>query len=314
METVHEIFYPCKFDHTRQPAMCQPATGTQPRPLVVALHTWSGDHTQATYREFAALAAERNWHMIFPAFRGPNWNPDGCGSDLVVSDMEDAVSYMKENYAVDPDRIYLTGGSGGGHCSLLLAGRRPDLWSAVSSWCPISDIALWCKQSFILKTEYGNHIITACGGDPAESSAALREARLRSPLTWLSNAHGLRVDISTGIHDGHTGSVPVGQAIRAYNQLADAADRISEEDIAYIEKNEAIPAHLSEHEEDPAYGKCVVHMRKQSGNVRLTLFEGGHDMLPKTAFEWLGRQSADQQPDWKPGRPIEQDGSATLFR
>ena len=290
------------------------ASGNEPRPLVVCLHTWSYDHRQETYLRFAELAQMKNWHMIFPKFRGSNWLPEACGSELVVSDLEDAVAYVKNNAPVDPERIYLTGGSGGGHCSLLLAGRRPDLWTAVSSWCPISDIALWYKQSRILKTEYADHIASACGGDPSESAAAGLEARKRSPLTWLSNAAGiLPVDISTGIHDGHTGSVPVGQAIRAYNILAAAEDRISEEDIAFIEEKEAIPPHLAAREEDPAYGRKI-YLRKQSNKVRLTLFEGGHDMLPEPAFEWLDRQVDKSAPDWSAGKAFAEFGKAELGR
>lgn len=314
MVEVKEIFYPCKIDQSRQGAFFFQATGSEPRPLVVCLHTWSYDHHQETYLRFAELAQMQNWHMIFPKYRGPNWLPEGCGSELVVSDLEDAVAYVKNNAAVDPARIYLAGGSGGGHCSLLLAGRRPDIWTAVSSWCPISDLALWHQQSRMLKTEYADHIESACGDDPARSESALLEARKRSPLTWLSNAAGiLPVDISTGIHDGHTGSVPVGHAIRAYNILAAPEDRISENDIAFIEANEQIPPHLAAAEEDPSYGRKI-HLRKQSRTVRLTLFEGGHDMLPEPAFEWLARQSCKSAPDWAAGKALTEFGCSELGR
>lgn len=314
MPDVKEILYPCKIDGSRQEAQFFQARGSDPRPLVVCLHTWSADHRQETYRRFAELAEMKNWHMIFPKFRGPNWLREGCGSELVVSDLEDAVAYMKAAVSVDPARVYLTGGSGGGHCTLLMAGRRPDLWTAVSAWCPISDVALWHRQSRARKNEYADHIESACGGDPAKSEAARLEARKRSPLTWLPNAAGvLPVDIGTGIHDGHTGSVPVGQAIRAYNLLAAPGDRISEADIAFIEEKEQVPPHLSDGGDDPSYGRRI-HLRKQSRSVRLTLFEGGHDMLPEPAFEWLGRQSSESEPDWAPGAAITAFGESSLDR
>lgn len=314
MSDVKEIFYPCKIDSSMQEAYFFQADGSEPRPLVVCLHTWSYDHRQETYLRFAELAQMQNWHMIFPKFRGPNWLPEACGSDLVVSDLEDAVNYVKNIAPVDPARIYLTGGSGGGHCALLMAGRKPDLWTAISAWCPITDIALWHQQSRIRKNEYADHIEAACGGNPAESSSALQEARKRSPLSHLANAVGiLPVDISTGIHDGHTGSVPVGQAIRAYNILAAPEDQISEEDIAFIEENEAIPPHWQTAEDDPAYGRKI-YLRKQSCRVRLTLFEGGHDMLPEPAFEWLARQNCNSQPDWSAGKAFTGFGKAELGR
>lgn len=293
--------YISKFDGTAQPAQCFFAEGDSPRPLMVALHTWSYSW-DAKCSDYAEICRRKNWNMIHPHFRGPNWTPEACGSDLVVSDLEDAVEYMCKTGRVDRKRIYLTGGSGGGHCSLLLAGRRPDLWSAVSSWCPISDIALWHKQSLERKNSYADHIVLSCGGDPSASQTALREARLRSPLTWLPNAvNRLPIDIGTGIHDGHTGSVPIGQAIRAFNILAAESDRISEADISYMEEREEIPAHLRATETDPAFGRHTVYLRKQSNKVRLTIFEGGHDILPETAADWLERQSSGAEPDWKPG-------------
>ena len=303
MSSVQDILYPCKFDQTMQPAKFIAAVGTEPRPMIICLHTWSADQNQKTYERYAELAQILNWHMIFPKFRGPNWQPDGCGSDLVVSDLEDAVSYVKTNYPTDPAKVYLTGGSGGGHCTLLMAGRRPDLWTAVSAWCPISDIALWHTQSRALKNAYADHIESACGGNPSESEDVRKEARKRSPLTWLPNAAGvLPVDISTGIHDGHTGSVPVGQAIRAFNMLAAPEDRISEADIKFIESNEKVPDHLAGNIDEPAFGGRRIYLRKQSRTARLTLFEGGHDMLPEPAFEWLGRQTAGRPADWTPGK------------
>ena len=109
MSAVQEILYPCKIDGSVQEAQFYSASGSEPRPLVVCLHTWSYDHRQETFRRYAELAQIKNWHMIFPKFRGPNWLPESCGSEMVVSDLEDAVSYVKNTVAVDPARVYLTG-------------------------------------------------------------------------------------------------------------------------------------------------------------------------------------------------------------
>ena len=295
---LEKITYPCKIDGSMQPAMFYRAAGTEAAPLLVALHTWSCDHTQ-NCDDFAKFCILNNWNMIFPEFRGPNCLPEGCGSNYVISDLEDAVAYMKITVNVDLSRTYLVGGSGGGHCSLLMAGRRPDLWTAVSSWCPISDIAAWhsqCKG----KNGYWEDIESACGGNPAVSEQARKEARIRSPLTWLPNASELPVDIGAGIHDGHTGSVPVSQAINAYNILAKPEDKISREDIDYIVNREEIPGHLAAKENDPAFGSHAVLLRKRSGKVRLTIFEGSHDLLPFPALTWLAKQSRSREPDWSP--------------
>ena len=144
-----ELYF-SKLDQSMQPALVCPAEGTEKRPLAVCLHTWSYgiDHT---YEQFLERCRERNWHFVFPLFRGPNHQPEACGSDLVVSDLACAVTYMRETYPVDEERIYLIGGSGGGHASLLMAGRCPELFTAVSAWCPISDIAAWFVQSRRIK-------------------------------------------------------------------------------------------------------------------------------------------------------------------
>ena len=183
---IHEITYPCKIDNSMQPAMFYQAVSPEPRPLLVALHTWSFDHSHG-FKNYAAVCRKYDWNMIYPKFRGPNWTQDACGSDFVVSDIEDAVAFMKQKTNVDPRCIYLLGGSGGGHCSLLMAGRRPDLWTAVSAWCPISDIAMWYKQCLNSKfPQYAEHIVKACSGNPFESEIAARECVIRSPKSWLT--------------------------------------------------------------------------------------------------------------------------------
>ncbi len=311
MNAATTISYFCKFDKSMQKAQFLAAEGDEPRPLLVGLHTWSYTYTKGA-DGYIKLCQEKNWNLIFPDFRGPNWNVDGCGSELVVSDLEDAVAYMKKTVKVDPKRVYLVGGSGGGHCSLLMAGRRPDLWSAVSAWCPISDVAAWHQQCLAIGNfkEYSEHIEQSCGGNPATDQAARKEATKRSPLTWLPNATNVTLDISTGIHDGHTGSVPISQAINAYNVLAAPEDRIADADIQFMVDNESVPPHLAatDADQDPALGR-VIHLRKQSNNVRLTLFEGGHDLIPYAAVAWLEKQQSGTAPDWSTGKPEDVDSA-----
>ena len=301
MSTLESITYPCQFDGTQQPAYRLTAVGAEPRPLLVALHTWSCTYTSFN-KNYEKFCQQFNWHLIHPDFRGANWEPLGCGSEAVVSDITDAVSYMQQNYAVDPKRIYLAGGSGGGHATLLLSGWRPEIWAAASAWCPISDIQAWHQQCLGTRfAHYAEHIVKACGGNPQESAAARQQALARSPLTYLANAVSFPIDINTGIHDGHTGSVPVSQAINAYNCLAAPADRISEDDCQYIVTKEQIPSQLQDSRlvSDPSYGSNIVHLRRQSRNVRLSIFEGGHDLLHWPLFSWLSRQERDSAPDWQ---------------
>lgn len=301
-EEYNKVTYLSEADGTMQPALFQKADGDDPRPLVVALHTWSAEYDTQPWDKYYIRSRKRNWHIIYPQFRGPNWNPDACGSDLVVSDIICAVKYVKSICNVDESKIFLVGGSGGGHASLLLAGRAPEMWSAVSSWCPISDIRKWHSHCRNAGLEYADHVEISCSGNPQSTEFAAEQARLRSPLTYLAAAKGRTIlDIGTGIHDGHTGSVPVSQAIEAFNAVAEEADRISAEDIDFMVKNEAVPEHLMFDGEDPAYGPYKVLLRRQSATARLTLFEGGHDLLPGAAFGFFDRQSRRESAVWESG-------------
>ena len=303
MSNEYEVTFVSKLDETEQPALfMRAADDKEPRPLLVALHTWSADLSQP-WEKYRARCEARNWHCIYPLFRGPNWNRKACGSDLVVSDIESAVEYAKTICNVDEKRIYLIGGSGGGHASLLMAGRTPHIWSAVSAWCPISDVGKWHAECKAAGREYYKHIEISCDGDPQSSTSAAAQAKRRSPLTYLASAVGKTiVDIGTGIHDGHRGSVPVGHTLRAFNALAAPEDRFTAEEINSMEQNEAVPEHLRyTGVEDPAYGPYKVLLRRTSNLVRVTIFEGGHDLLPGPGFGFLERQSSGAAPVWNSG-------------
>ena len=285
-------------DGTEQPCrFYAPKDAEGKVPLLVALHTWSYDWKAKSPAEWAlGECKRRGWALVYPNFRGPNWTPAACGSDLAVQDILDAVAYAKANAPVDEDRVYVIGASGGGMMTLLLAGRAPKLWAGLYSACPISDCARWHGDSQRLKNAYWKHLEAACGGAPAEKAG---EYANRSPLTWLAAAKGTPVQIATGIHDGHSGSVPIGHAIRAFNMLADANDAVSEEDIVFMEQNEKVPAGQAFTGADPFFGeKMRIHFRRTSANVRLTIFEGGHGGNFAAGIDWLARQHRGRPVDW----------------
>jgi len=269
------------------------------RPLAVALHTWSYDYMLKA-DEYLSCAQKYNWHLFYPDFRGPNWTPEACGSDLAVQDIADAVDYVRSHAQVDESRIYLIGGSGGGHMALLMAARHPELWSAVSAWCPIYDLGAWHKESAARNNNYAKHIELSCSGDPDTDPAAAEEALKRSSKKYLAGLRGREfiIDIATGIHDGHTGSVPVSHALHAFNALAQTEDQISKETIEYICQTEKIPEGMEYTQTDPGFGKYKVLFRRVSGSVRITLFEGGHTLLNSTGMAWLANQRRHAEPDW----------------
>ena len=298
------LTFKSSLDGTEQP-LCWYDPGSPNRvPLVVALHTWSADYRNpSSAKTVAAYCRQKGWAMIYPNFRGPNNRPEACGSDFAVHDIVDAIAWAKNARAIDENRIYIIGGSGGGHMALLMAGRHPEIFAGAVAFCPITDVARWYGESLEKHpgrgANYARMMESACGGTPAERS---EEYAHRSPLTWLSRAReaGVPVYVATGIHDGWWGSVPVGHAIRAFNALCSGADAVSEEDIGFIERNQKIPESLkSEADADPFYGERMrIHLRRSSGNVRLTLFEGGHSMNFPAGLDFLGRQHKGCPADW----------------
>ena len=50
-------------------------------PVVIALHTWSGDYRRCEYLDLLFNeASRRNWLYLQPNFRGPNRTPQAYGS------------------------------------------------------------------------------------------------------------------------------------------------------------------------------------------------------------------------------------------
>jgi len=258
-------------------------------PLLVALHTWSGDYLQRDSQEYLRRAQARGWAVIHPDFRGPNIRPQACGSDLAVADVVAAVRYAQKAARIDPRRIYLAGASGGGYMSLLMAARHPEIWAAVTSWVPITDLAAWHAECTARGLKYARDLEQVFGGPPTPGEAA-REYRYRSPLFHLGAARGLPLDINAGIHDGHTGSVEISHALRAFNVLAGPAAAIPEEAIRYMVERERVPPGTAPAAPDSAYAKPVL-FRHAAEPARVTLFDGGHEILYDAAFAWLERHA-----------------------
>lgn len=274
-------------DGSAQPAAFYDSGTPAPKPLLVALHTWSYDYDQEMNLPYAAWCIAHDWILIAPSFRGPNNHPEAAGSELAVPDVLDAVGWAAAHAAVDARRIYLAGVSGGGHMALLMVGRAPERWTAASAWVPISDLAAWHAECRAAGRPYATDLERSCGGAPGDSLAVDAEYRARSSLTYLNPDITTPLDINAGILDGHTGSVPISHALRAFNAVAVAEDRISEAEIAYFVERAAVPPHLAGDWPDPLYGAQRVIFRRQSNNARVTIFDGGHEIIYEAALNWL---------------------------
>ncbi len=291
-QDLREVEIPASAGGPAQKAMWFDPGGSGPVPLLVALHSWSGDYKQKDANDYASRCAARGWAMVFPDFRGPNLRPEAGGSDAAVSDVMDALAWAKKQVRVDDSRVYLAGGSGGGYMSLLMAARHPKAWTAVSAWVPISDLAAWHGDSVKAKRKYADDLEKVFGGPPGMSR--LEEYRRRSPLFWLGRIPGVSIEISAGIHDGHAGSVPVRHSLQAFNELARANEKfgqaIPEAAIVFMTDKEKVPEELGPPPSDASYPKAVL-FRREAGPTRVTLFEGGHEVLYDPMFAWLEKRS-----------------------
>ena len=302
------VDYPCSGDGSVQPALVYGAEGGGGRPLLVALHTWSGDFRQGGGQaEFARWCIRENWHLIHPNFRGANRTPEAMGSDLAVQDIVDAVAYMRENYAVDPERIYLVGVSGGGHMALLVAGRHPEIWAGVSAWCGISDIGVWWAQCTKKGLKYAGDIERACGGKPDGDGPAKTECEQRSPLTYLDNAAGkVNLDINHGFDDGRSGSVPFSHSLYAFDRVVgeESEGALGGDWIEKFYAGRKAPEGEGKWE-DALYGKRRPVFRRSAERVRVTIFDGGHEIVQGAALNWLAAQRKGKPAVWEIRDPVE---------
>jgi lysophospholipase L1-like esterase len=286
---VQDIRYPVAHDNSEQPARMLRASEPN-APLLVGLHSWSANYKQDS-KKYSGWCRDNGWNFIFPDFRGPNKTPQACGSGLVVADILAAVKFMVDTAKVDTSRIYLMGISGGGHASLLMAGRHPEIWAGVSAWVPIFDLNDWHRECTKKKLKYARMIELSTGGRPGASVAVNTQLRVRSPSWWLSqrSVTGLPLQINAGIHDGHTGSVPVSHTLNAFNVVAAPDDRIDDEEVAAMVKTRKVPVDLATTVDDNTFTKKVL-LRRRSGSAVVNIFDGGHEGLYPAGLFWLAAQ------------------------
>lgn len=273
-----------------QPAMYYCPAEVEGAPLLVALHTWSGSYEQGLGASYARWCIKNQWAFLHPEFRGPNVRPEAGGSELAIQDVIRATAYATAQGRVDTQRRYLVGFSGGGHAALLVASRSPETWAGVSVWSPIVDLASWYRETVGTRYPYAAEIAMVCGGVPGPGTQAERECRQRSPLYTMRSPSGFPLDINAGIRDGHEGSVPVSHSIRLFNELAAPEDRVAPDELAYMVDVGEVPVRLRYAKRDPTYGDRRILFRRSSRAVRLTLFEGGHEIVPRAALSWLSAQ------------------------
>jgi dipeptidyl aminopeptidase/acylaminoacyl peptidase len=196
---MREISVVSSLDGSREPCLLEVPAGPGPFPLLVGLHTWSFDRFNQE-AEMLPRCRARGWALLLPEARGANLtgNPrarQAAGAPTARRDVLDAVAAVLASEPIDPRRVLLLGGSGGGHLALQVAAEAPERFAAISSWCPISDLAAWHGEN----AHYAPHIAACCGGPPdAANAAAYRE---RSPIHQGAALARAVLSVHHGRHD-----------------------------------------------------------------------------------------------------------------
>ena len=261
-------------------------TSSTPQPLVVELHSWSNS-AESQQKILAEQAHAKNWNFIFPNFRGINNHPKACCSPFVISDIDEAIDWALKNMRVDPQNIYVVGNSGGGYATLAMYMKSRHNIRSFSAWSSISDLAAWYGESVERKNKYAAEIIQCIGKDSQYNAL---NAKLRSPLYWktpVKKRQNSLLQIYVGVHDGYTGSVPISHSINFYNKLlSDGKEKdklryVSKQDADTLLKTQSFPTSKT----PQTLGDRAILYQKTSKNIRLTVFEGTHEILNEVVLE-----------------------------
>jgi len=123
-------------------------------------------------------------------------------------DLFEAIDFICDNFAIDPDRISVTGYSMGGAATWYIASHYPDRFAAAAPTCGYCDYRLWTKPGgLIMRTMPWEEYSWESRG------AAFRPQNLSTMAIWIT--HG-EWDSSIG------GGVPIEhskQMARLFDQL-----------------------------------------------------------------------------------------------
>lgn len=260
-------------DGTEQPAYFYQSTSSEPKPLVISLHTWSGDYRQSD--PLANMVKGKDWHYLHPDVRGPNNHPDACLSDKVISDIDDAIAYAREHANVSD--VYVVGVSGGGYTALGYYLKGSQEVTKVISWVPISNLKTWYYESVEEGKKYSDDIL-GCVSNIDSFEGKIAEMERRSPLLWSAPEKNTPLEIYAGINDSYDGSVSTIQSLNFYNKLA-KNNRISNERVLSIISRGVDPL------PNEKIGGRNVYLSERDDKVSVTIFSGSHEMLPTVTMQ-----------------------------
>ena len=272
-------------DNNIQKAYAYRSKSNTPQPLIVSLHTWSNDYSQ--YDALAQMSKQKELNYIHPNFRGANNTINACCSDLVIADIDDAITYAIEKFNIDINNIFVIGFSGGGYTTLCTFMKSKHNISKFSAWASITDLSTWYQESELRNNNLDQDILDCTG---SKNILNIEFAKKKSPIYFITPKEKLETEklyIYTGIYDGIQGSVPITHSINFYNKLLsdlkviDTLYYVSDmEKLNLLEKRIALDEY-----ENIADRKII--LKKEFENISLKIFEGNHEILTEFALNEL---------------------------
>jgi hypothetical protein len=282
------IEIPSKLDNSIQKAIFYKSKSTSPKPLIVSLHTWTGDYSQ--YDTLSELCRKRDLNYIHPDFRGSN-HPGtikSCCSQFVISDIDEAISYAIKNSNTDTSQIYVIGGSGGGYAALCSFMKSKQKIKKTSVWASICNLNSWYDECLILRNNAVDDILNCTGSKNGILDTNV--AKERSPIYWktpLDKLTDSKITIYAGVYDGLTGPASITHSINFYNKIL--SDQSVKDSSLYVSNREKL--FLLEYRRPLGkFGKIgskEICLLKEFKNTKLVIFKGGHEMLTEYALENL---------------------------
>ena len=144
------------------------------------------------------------WFFIRPEMRGrgdSTGKPDCNGFEL--QDAIDAVKFARKKFAdkiLEPEKVFLSGGSGGGGNVLAILGKFPDFFCRAHADCGIYDYAAWYRGDAVGEFRDEMEGEGWIGGNPDtrpeayQSRSGITTVRnLQTPLILFHGENDLRV-------------------------------------------------------------------------------------------------------------------------
>lgn len=134
-----------------------------PAPLLVVFHQWGGSAMSTTGTEFDEEAYNRGWYFLSP-WGGSANNYNHQQAQYL---WEQEISWMMERHYIDPNRIYMVGGSMGGASGAIYANNHLDPTKPMIAGTASASGILDCERRYY-EMDGNNSMNEWFGGPPDE--------------------------------------------------------------------------------------------------------------------------------------------------